>query len=69
MANLNRPSALTRRVLIGVALAIAFVFAMWRAWGVDTWTLLEFLAGSVMFVLITMVPAFVVVAIFRMLKR
>ncbi|MEJ2131148.1 MAG: hypothetical protein P8Y95_05875 [Gammaproteobacteria bacterium] len=64
-----RPSALARRVLLGLVVAIAFVFAIWRVWGVDARTLLEFLGGSVLLVLITLVPAFLVVALFRWLKR
>ena len=59
---------ITRRVLLGAALAIAFVIAMWRFWGVDEETLLEFFTGAIVLVLMMAVPAFIAVAIMRLLR-
>ena len=65
----SRRLPVTRRVLLGVAVAVAFVYAIWRYWGLDTRTLLEFFTGSILLVLITAIAAFVMVAIIRLLKR
>ena len=64
----RRRLPITRRVLLGAALAIAFVIAVWRTWGVDEAMLLEFFAGAIVLVLMMVVPAFIVVAIVRLLK-
>ncbi len=58
----------TRRVLLGVAVAVAFVLTIWRSWGLDTRTLLEFFTGSILLVLSTMIAAFILVAIIRFIR-
>ncbi len=65
----SRRLPVTRRVLLGVAIAVVFVLTIWRSWGLDTQTLLEFFTGSILFVLITMIAAFIMVAIIRLVKR
>lgn len=64
----RRVSPIARRVLLGVVLAIAFVIAVWRAWGMDAHTLFEYFTGSIVLVLVMAVPAFMVVAIIRLLR-
>ena len=65
----RRRDRITRRVLLGAVLAVAAIAWLAREMDLDREVLLDYLVGSVVLVGGTLVAAFLVVAVVKLVRR